>query len=253
MEDTTFILLYRKLLKNPIFNNPYLLQLWIYCLLRANHKAGEVMHNFEVIKIKRGQFLTGRKVIAKDLNQNENTIYKRLKILEKLNYINIISNTKYSILTIIKYDSYQKKITDSNNKITKSVTSEQQAGNTNNNGNNDNNKNISDIDRFELFWNLFDKKVDRKKCKLKWDKINDEDKTKIIEVVPAYIKSKPDEQYRKNPLTYLNGECWNDEIILSPELQKELKEKNKLSQEAELYRKSYENYDNELKAFGVTE
>jgi hypothetical protein len=30
------------------------------------------------------------------------------------------------------------------------------------------------------------------------------------------LKSKSDIQYRKNPLTWLNGKCWNDEITESP-------------------------------------
>jgi hypothetical protein len=30
--------------------------------------------------------------------------------------------------------------------------------------------------------------------------------------VPAYVASKPDRQYRKNPLTWLNGKCWQDEV-----------------------------------------
>lgn len=66
---------------------------------------------------------------------------------------------------------------------------------------------------FSRFWDLFDKKVERAKCEKKWAKISDADKEKIFEHVPKYVKSQPEKQYRKNPLTYLNGECWNDEII----------------------------------------
>jgi hypothetical protein len=31
--------------------------------------------------------------------------------------------------------------------------------------------------------------------------------------IPAYVLSTPDKQYRKNFETYLNQECWNDEVI----------------------------------------
>lgn len=27
-----------------------------------------------------------------------------------------------------------------------------------------------------------------------------------------YVKSTPDKQFRKNPQTWLNGQCWNDEV-----------------------------------------
>lgn len=66
---------------------------------------------------------------------------------------------------------------------------------------------------FEVFWNLYDKKEDREKSLKAWSKLKPEEKEKAILVVPDYVKSKPDKQYRKNPLTWLNGKCWNDEII----------------------------------------
>lgn len=66
---------------------------------------------------------------------------------------------------------------------------------------------------FDDFWNLYDKKVGRKKCIQKWKKIKDRDKELIMVHLPEYIESTPNKQYRKNPETYLNGECWHDEII----------------------------------------
>ena len=32
--------------------------------------------------------------------------------------------------------------------------------------------------------------------------------------VQNYVDSTPDKQFRKDPTTYLNNECWNDEIIV---------------------------------------
>lgn len=66
---------------------------------------------------------------------------------------------------------------------------------------------------FEDFWNLYDKKVGRKKCIQKWKRIKEDDKELIMEHLPDYIESTPNKQYRKNPETYLNGECWHDEVI----------------------------------------
>lgn len=68
-------------------------------------------------------------------------------------------------------------------------------------------------DEFERFWEMYGKKQDRKKCEAKFKKLSKADKAKIFETLQSYIDSTPDEQYRKNPLTYLNGECWNNEII----------------------------------------
>ena len=65
---------------------------------------------------------------------------------------------------------------------------------------------------FSVFWDLYAKKVDSKACKKKWDKLSNDVREKIILHVPKYVASTPDKQFRKNPETYLNNECWNDEV-----------------------------------------
>jgi len=67
---------------------------------------------------------------------------------------------------------------------------------------------------FEVFWNLYDKKVgDKDKIIKKWTALSDTAREAIIKYIPDYIKSKPDKQYRKDPSTFLNNKSWNDEII----------------------------------------
>lgn len=63
-----------------------------------------------------------------------------------------------------------------------------------------------------VFWNLYQKKEGLKKVTDKWMKLPIKTMELIIERVPAYVKLTPDVQYRKQPLTYLNGEHWNDEV-----------------------------------------
>jgi len=69
---------------------------------------------------------------------------------------------------------------------------------------------------FPEFWDLYDKKVGAEKCKKKWSKIKAPVRKEIMDHLVNYIASKPDKQYRKNPLSYLNGEHWKDEIIMIP-------------------------------------
>jgi len=66
---------------------------------------------------------------------------------------------------------------------------------------------------FENFWDLFQKKKDHKKCLAKWKLLSQEEKDSIFNCVSSYVQSTPDPQFRKNPLTWLNGKCWNDEIV----------------------------------------
>ena len=66
---------------------------------------------------------------------------------------------------------------------------------------------------FDDFWDKYDKKQDRPKCELKWKKIQQEAREKIMHHLDIYIPSTPDKQYRKNPLTYLNSQSWENEVI----------------------------------------
>lgn len=71
---------------------------------------------------------------------------------------------------------------------------------------------VKEIYSFDEFWSTYGKSVDKTKCKAKFEKLSNEVKLKIKEVLPLYVKSTPDKQFRKNPQTWLNGECWNDEV-----------------------------------------
>lgn len=73
-------------------------------------------------------------------------------------------------------------------------------------------KKIINID-FDVFWNLYNKKVGSKaKCKAKWDKLKDEEREKIINTLPLFLKNITELKYQPHPLTYLNNERWEDEL-----------------------------------------
>lgn len=73
---------------------------------------------------------------------------------------------------------------------------------------------------FEKFWDLYDYKVDRKNSEIKFNKLSFEVIEKLLQAVPLYTSittkdttTKNGLKFRKNPTTWLHGECWNDEII----------------------------------------
>lgn len=72
---------------------------------------------------------------------------------------------------------------------------------------------------FQIFWDKYGKKQDSKKCFEKWMKLTDAEINTALDKVDLYVASTPDVQFRKNPLTWLNGKCWNDEIILNSQKQ----------------------------------
>ncbi len=67
---------------------------------------------------------------------------------------------------------------------------------------------------FDIFWELYDKKVGNKNIiEKKWDGLETAERGLIMQYVPKYIESQPEKKYRKNPLTFINQRGWEDEII----------------------------------------
>ena len=65
---------------------------------------------------------------------------------------------------------------------------------------------------FDEFWETYNKKTGRVNCERIYARLKDKDYAKIKETLPIYLESVKDKQYLKNPQTYLNGKCWEDEI-----------------------------------------
>ena len=117
-----WIKLHRKLIDNPIFDNADLLRVWIWCLLKASHKGYKQLVGLTEVELKEGQFVTGRFSGSKELKVNPSTFYKHLKLLEKLQMIELNSNNKMTVVTIVKWAIYQLEETEmyqqNNNKRT---------------------------------------------------------------------------------------------------------------------------------------
>lgn len=79
-------------------------------------------------------------------------------------------------------------------------------------GENENENENINID-FNVFWDLYDKKVgDKQKCEKKWNSLKPEERQKIIDTLPAFKASIKDKQFQPHPSSYLNQKRWNDEI-----------------------------------------
>ena len=72
-----------------------------------------------------------------------------------------------------------------------------------------------DDSEFNLFWEMYDKRINPKKCEAKFKRLAQSSIDQIFKTLPGYIDSTPDKQFRKAPLVYLNNESWNDEVIYS--------------------------------------
>ena len=193
---------------------------WIDILLSANHTTTDILLGNELITVQRGSFITSEIKLMKRWKWSKSKVRAFLLLLDTQHMVYKTTDTKKTTLTVVKYNDYQGfKTTKEPQKDFKRTSKELQKD-TNNNDNNDNNENkeintpSKNEEEFEYFWSLYNKKQDRKKCLAKWLKLNTTDKARIFETVGKYVKANSDSKFRKNPLTYLNGECWNDEIII---------------------------------------
>jgi len=71
---------------------------------------------------------------------------------------------------------------------------------------------------FESFWEAYAKFRGKKKAGKAWEKIKpDADLVAlIVQRAKAYAGSIVDKTYQKDPATWLNGECWEDEVVARP-------------------------------------
>lgn len=130
---------------------------WIDLILIANHKDGKVMHDGQLINVKRGQKLTSLRKLGNQWSWSITKVDKFLNILHEDGMIVLKKDTKKTLVTIVNYDVYQnidlEKRQRSNiekNQKENKKESEKNQKETNNNVNNANNVNnhqsVSDED-----------------------------------------------------------------------------------------------------------
>lgn len=128
-----WIRVYRRLLRNPRFSDPGWCQLWLYLLLKATHKPYNAEFNGQVIQLKPGQLITGRKVMASKLKLSEGKIERLLKKLENEHQIEQQACSKSRLITIVNWNEYQSFGQQNEQQPDSSRTTGEQQPDTNNN------------------------------------------------------------------------------------------------------------------------
>lgn len=230
-----FISLHRKLMENAIWCDANYLKLWIYCLFKASHKEHEHLVGNQMVKLQRGQFVTGRNILADDMNRgvkpkqqlDKLTWFRYLKNLETWGMLNIKTTNKYSLVTIDKYDTYQdvfnKDEPQTEQQLNIKRTSNEQQMNTNNNVNKGNNVNKKDYtSEFEAFWNIYPRKIDKKKA---FKSFNAAIKNHSLDIILAGTKKyaqavkNTEQKFIKHAATFLNNESFVDGTDEQPQQQ----------------------------------
>ena len=72
-------------------------------------------------------------------------------------------------------------------------------------------ENNNSIERFEEFWNIYNKRVGKEKTKAKWSKLKQKEVDAIFLALPSYVASR-EVKFRKDPERYLTHRVWEDEM-----------------------------------------
>jgi hypothetical protein len=140
-ENRGWIALYRKLLENPVSNNPEFLSVWVHLLLMAQHKKTTFIWNGKKQTLESGQLITGRKELSKKTTISESKVYRILKYLEIEQQIEQQTYTKFTVITIVNWSKYQKSEQQLEQQMNNKRTTDEQQMNTYNNVNKVNNEN----------------------------------------------------------------------------------------------------------------
>ena len=100
-----WIKLHRKLLEWEWYHKSEMVHLFIHMIFKANHKPAK----WQGTQVNRGQFVTGRKVLAKETGISEQRIRTILGRLKSTNEITIKSTSRFSVITIRNYNAYNTK------------------------------------------------------------------------------------------------------------------------------------------------
>ena len=213
-----WIKLHRKIVDNPYyFSEPFTRsQAWVDLIILANHKDNFFYMRGVKVDVKRGQIGMSLENIAKRFRWSRGKAERFISELEKSNQIVRQKTNITTLFSIVNYNEYQsdsKADSNTNSKSNRKADGHQtvKQTDTNKNEKNDNNEKNEDKIDFDVFWNLYNKKVAKDKCISKWDKLSSQDHQAIIDTLPNFLNTIKDKQFQPHPDTYLNQKRWKDE------------------------------------------
>lgn len=181
-----WIKLHRKMLDNPIiFKDKDYLAIWVYLLLNASHKEIPALFKGKRIMLQKGQLITGRKSISKQLDISESKTYRVLNAYKSEHQIEQQISNKNSLITIVNWDKYQITEQQIEQQVNSNRTASEQQVNTN--------KNIKNI-KNEIIYNNIVKIFNEKCCNLsKIKKLTDKRKKAIDKFLKEYTQEQFEE------------------------------------------------------------
>lgn len=108
LSEPGYVSLHRQIRSHWVYQDASYLKLWIEFLLLAAYHNHEVVLNGKVVSLRKGQFIFGRDSFAKRLNLTSSKVRKFVNEAETHRMISRVRCSKYSIISIVNYEKFQK-------------------------------------------------------------------------------------------------------------------------------------------------
>jgi hypothetical protein len=124
-----YVKLWRKSIEGGWLSNAKLWTFWCWCLMKASHKEYDLVVGLQKVHLMPGDFVFGLKAASKELKMPIQPIRTILDFLKISQNITLKTTNKFSIISIINWDTYQSDENEINTQINKPLTNEQQTTN----------------------------------------------------------------------------------------------------------------------------
>ena len=208
--------------------SPCVREMWDWLISEANHEPRKC----NGLIIQRGQCLRTFRDIQEGLHwmvgwrkmtYSKHNCEDTMILLRRWSMVATEKTTRGMLITILNYDKYQNpKNYESNKEGNMEGRDAVQEGDTiNKNDNNNNNK------TFDQFWSAYPRKVGKKAAMTRFGKIDPALHEALMTSLEVQKKSQQwqDERFIPHPTTWLNGERWNDEIVVKEETTQQVAER----------------------------
>lgn len=224
-----YVKLWRKVEDSGLFGHPVAWTLFSYLLVKATRFERKMPTQWGAITLQPGQWATGRRKIARDLNSGEQSIRTAIKILTSMGNITHTSTKELTVFTIVNWDTYQasnqqpthtqptpnpplttkqdseivelkkEPITISKPRVPRAAK-----------------KKELDLTGFDEWYRIYPKKNNRARAEDEWSLLTPEVRALCLEAIKWQSKSKDhfvgrEWKYMKDPGNWIKDRRWTDE------------------------------------------
>jgi hypothetical protein len=102
-----YVKVWRKLEDSGILQDQGACQFFLWAMFKATHKQRKQIIGNQVVHLRAGQFISGRNVAATELGISPSKFARTLEKMKMLEFVDTKPNNKFTIITIVNWDTYQ--------------------------------------------------------------------------------------------------------------------------------------------------